>query len=352
MGKMPSQKDLFEVSGPTYLTYVNWNCPHHRRSVMASLVQGVYVLERDRQWNRQGPDARAPAWWKFFHFELRQTLVDATDYSIFGAVYSFQPPCNLRDPAAAASAPHYVVAFRGTMTKKASASRDLKLNLQLARTGGLEHTSRFSIAMQTIRDVVATAGHGRVWLGGHSMGSAISILGGKAMARAGVVLPTFLFNAPFLSAPVESIPHKKVKQGIRIAKSFVTAGVATVLHKGGGSGDEAFAALARWVPDVLVNPADPISAEYVGYFEHRKKKEDIGAGAVGRLATRHSVRDLLLGIGKPGGCEPLHLFPSAVLTVNRGPSPDFKTAHGIHQWWKPDLTLQCNAYSYAWSAEH
>ncbi|KAI5000130.1 GDSL esterase/lipase At4g10955-like [Hordeum vulgare subsp. vulgare] len=349
MGKVASQKDLFEVSGPTYLTYVNWNCQHHQRAVMASLVQGVYVLERDRQWNRQGPDARAPAWWNFFHFELRQALVDAADSSIFGAVYAFQPPYHLLDPAAAAGAPHYVVAFRGTVTKKASASRDLELDLLLVRSG-LEHTSRFRIAMQTIHDVVVAAGteHGRVWLAGHSLGSAISTLGGKAMARAGVALTTFLFNAPFLSAPVERIPHKKVKQGIRIAKSFVTAGVATVLHKSGGaSGEDAFAALARWVPNVLVNPADPISAEYVGYFDHRKKMEDIGAGAVGRLATRHSVKDLLLGIGKPGGCEPLHLFPSAVLTVNRTPSPDFKSAHGIHQWWRPDLALECRAYFYA-----
>ncbi|KAM0874063.1 hypothetical protein ACQ4PT_037683 [Festuca glaucescens] len=325
------------------------NCPHHRRSVMASLVQGAYVLERDRQRNRQGPDALAPAWWKFFHFALRQELVDDADSSIFGAVYAFQPPYNILDPAAAASAPHYVVAFRGTITKKASASRDLELDLLLARSGGLERSTRFLVAMQTIRDVVSAAGHGRVWLAGHSLGSAISTLGGKIMARAGVLLPAFLFNPPFLSAPVERIPHKKVKHGIRIAKSFVTAGVATVLNKGGG--DEAFAALARWVPNVLVNPADHISAEYVGYFDHRKKMEDIGAGAVGRLATRHSVTHLLLGIGKPGDCEPLHLFPSAVLTVNRGPSPNFKTAHGIHQWWKPDLALQCSSYSYAWSAD-
>ncbi|KAF9598443.1 hypothetical protein IFM89_027876 [Coptis chinensis] len=32
---------------------------YHRRSLAASLVQGVYVLERDRQENRQGPHALA-----------------------------------------------------------------------------------------------------------------------------------------------------------------------------------------------------------------------------------------------------------------------------------------------------
>jgi hypothetical protein len=32
--------------------------------------------------------------------------------------------------------------------------------------------------------------------------------------------------------------------------------------------------------------------------------------------------------------------------VNRGPSLDFKTAHGIHQWWRPDLSLECTAHYY------
>ncbi|CAL4947736.1 unnamed protein product [Urochloa decumbens] len=355
---MPSLNDLFDASGPTYLTNVNWNCPHHRRSVMASLVQGVYVLERDRQWNRQGPDARAPAWWRFFHIDLHQVLVDAADGSVFGAVYAFRPPLHLLDPAAAAAAPHFVVAFRGTITKKGSAKRDLELDLQLVRNG-LEGKSRFRAAMQAVHDTLAAAAgqHRRVWLAGHSLGSAIATLAGKTLARSagGVLLPAFLFNAPFVSAPVERIGDLRVRQGVRIASSFVTAAVAAVLQqRGGGSaaGEAAFAALAAWVPDLFVNPADPISAEYVGYFDHRRKMEAIGAGAVGRLATRNSVKDLLLGIGKKGGggggggCEPLHLFPSAVLTVNRGPSPDFKTAHGIHQWWRPDLPLECTAHYY------
>ncbi|CAO1945795.1 unnamed protein product [Urochloa humidicola] len=345
---MPSLKDLFDASGPTYLTYVNWNCLHHRRSVMASLVQGVYVLERDRQWNRQGPDARAPAWWRFFHFDLRQALVDAADGSIFGAVYAFQPPLHLLVDPAAAAAPYFVVAFRGTLTKKRSAKRDLELDIQFIRNG-LEGKSRFRAAMQAVHDTLAAAAgqHHRVWLAGHSLGSAIATLAGKTLARAaggGVLLPAFLFSAPFVSAPVERIGDRRVRQGVRIASSFVTAGVAAVLQRGGAVHDAAFAALATWVPEVFVNPADPISAEYVGYFDHRRKMEAIGAGAVGRLATRNSVKDLLLGIGK--GHEPLHLFPSAVLTVNRGPSPDFKTAHGVHQWWRPDLPLECTAHYY------
>lgn len=319
---------------------------------MASLVQGVYVLERDRQWNRHGPDARAPPWWRSFHFELRHALVDAADNSVFSAVYAFHPPPTLHLQLDLAAAPHYVVAFRGTVTKKESRKRDLQLNLQLVRNG-LEATSRFRTGMQAVRDAVAATWQrpDRAWLAGHSLGSAIATLAAKALVReGGPALPAFLFNAPFVSAPVERIGDARVRHGVRVANSFVTAGVAAVLHKATRKEDatcSSFAALARWVPHVFVNPADPISAEYVGYFDHRRKMEAIGAGAVGRLATRHSVKDLLLGIGR-GGCEPLHLFPSAVLTVNRGSgTTDFKAAHGIHQWWRNDLCLDCTAHCYS-----
>ncbi|KAF9594123.1 hypothetical protein IFM89_027900 [Coptis chinensis] len=50
---------------PINLRYVisevhrRWENAHHRRFVAASLVQGVYVLERDRLENRQGPHALA-----------------------------------------------------------------------------------------------------------------------------------------------------------------------------------------------------------------------------------------------------------------------------------------------------
>ncbi|MFS7981672.1 hypothetical protein Hanom_Chr10g00953741 [Helianthus anomalus] len=39
---------------------------------LTCLVQGVYILERDRQENRQASEALAPPWWKwnFFQFDL------------------------------------------------------------------------------------------------------------------------------------------------------------------------------------------------------------------------------------------------------------------------------------------
>lgn len=311
------------------------------------MVQGVYILERDRHENRQGSEALAPPWWKFFHFNLHRHLTDDADSSIFGAIYKFQPP-----PSASHNSPneslHYVIAFRGTSKKGDSLSRDLQLDLHFVRNG-LHRTSRFEIAIQAVRNTVAAAGNSPVWLAGHSLGSAMAMLAGKHMAKAGIFLEAFLFNPPFVSAPIEKIKHKKVKHGIRIASSFVTAGLAAaakVKHQKNRLKEEPFVALRDWVPCLFVNPCDHICSEYVGYFEHRKKMEEIGAGGIERLATQHSIGGLVMSmIGKESD-EPLHLIPSANMTVNLTPSREFKKDHGIHQWWRCDLNLQSKIYKY------
>ncbi|KAF3328417.1 GDSL esterase/lipase [Carex littledalei] len=347
MAKMPSQRDIFEVSGPTYLTSVNWNCPNNQRSVAASLVQGVYVLERDRQQNRYGPEARAPAWYQHFHFTPIQILVDDADSSIFGVVYQFIPPVPLPDSNPdhySLNAPTYVIAFRGTIAKKQTLSRDLGLDLHILKNG-LENTTRFKAGYEALNYLVYTYGHQRIWLAGHSLGSAIAILMAKTMAKLTVYIKSFLFNPPFLSAPIERISHAKVKSGIRIANSYVTAGVASVLKKHSKRSNDCFDMLALWVPQLYVNHADNICCEYIGYFEHRKKMEEIGAKGVGRMATKNTVRDLVMNVfGNES--EPLHLFPSAVLNINWCNSPDFKTAHGIHQWWRQELNLNSRDYQY------
>ena len=74
--------------------------------------------------------------------------------------------------------------------------------------------------------------------------------------------------------------------------------------------------------------------------------EEIGAGNIEKLATQTSLNCLLMGVLGKESDEPLHLIPSASLTVNHTPSKDFKEAHGIHQWWKPDLRLESKLYRY------
>ncbi|KAL5726985.1 hypothetical protein ACHQM5_000225 [Ranunculus cassubicifolius] len=337
-----SRRDIFDLSGPLHLTIVDWESSHHRRSVAASLVQGVYVLERDRQKNRVGPAALASPWWEFFHFQLLRQLIDSTDSSIFGAVYEFKPQ------PSGSTAPRYVIAFRGTIPKGDSVSEDLRLDLHFLRNG-LHRTSRFETAMQAVRNVVAAYGHSNVWVAGHSLGAAVGMLAGKTMGQAGIFLESFFFNPPFFSAPIERIKDKKIKHGIRIASSLLTAGVAVAMQSRQSTrrqrSDDPFVTLAGWAPNLFVHPDDHICAEYCGYFEHRKKMEEIGAGGIERLATQHSVAGLFLNaIGKES--EPVHLLPSACLTTNLSPAADFRQAHGIHQWWRPDLHLQTKLYQY------
>ncbi|KAH7657857.1 alpha/beta-Hydrolases protein [Dioscorea alata] len=341
---MVSERDIFDISGPLHLSSVNWKCPQHRRSVAASLVQSCYVLERDRQQNCLASEALAPAWWKFFHFELIRTLIDDADFSIFGAIFKFNPPISMQN-STMSDAPKFVIAFRGTITKKDSLARDITLDLHFIRNG-LHKTSRSDIAMQAVRNVVSAVGNVNIWLAGHSLGSAMATFAGRNMAKTGHLLETFLFNPPFFSAPIERIKDKKVKQGLRIANSFFTAGLAIALKgRHEKSSEDSFTILSAWVPSLFVNPDDHICSEYIGYFDHRAKMEEIGVGSIERLATQNSIGDLFLSaFGKES--EPLHLLPSANLTINMSPSPDFKTAHGIHQWWTPDANLQTKEYRY------
>ncbi|KAK4435486.1 GDSL esterase/lipase [Sesamum alatum] len=355
---MSDTEDTFDLSGPVHLTTVDWTNPDDQRSVAASLVKGVYVLHQDRKEGREGCRALAPRWWEFFHFQLCEQLIDKDDFSVFGAI--FQLTSGPSDSNRSADqAPSYTIAFRGTIPKSDTFLRDLKLNIRIIRNR-LHPASRVETALQAVRDVVATHGSSNVWLAGHSQGAATGMLAGKTMAKTGVFLETFLFNPPFVSHVIKRIKVKKVRHGIRLTRSVITAGLLKMrkYHESNWSGP-----LSAWWPRLFVNAADWICAEYIGYFEHREWMEKIGAGGIERLAAQHSVGGLVLDaiastMGKPSE-EPVHLIPSASLTVNRSPAlhrrethgikrwwKDRIEAHGIRQWWRPDLLLESNIYTY------
>ncbi|KAI3713522.1 hypothetical protein L1987_72100 [Smallanthus sonchifolius] len=347
---MASERDIFELTGPLHLTTVDWTDVDHRRSVAACLVQGVYIMQRDRQENRQGPNALAPPWWKFFNFDLHSQLIDDADSSIFGAIYKFKPKLDSSPDytLSTTATPSHIIAFRGTVTKGDAFSRDLQLDLHFVRNI-LHQSSRFETAIQAVRNLVAS-GSQNIWLTGHSLGSAMAMLAGKNMGKNGVFLESHLFNPPFVSPPIENIKNKTVKHGIRIAGSFVTAGLAAAVkmkknhQQRNNAANNSFINLASWVPCLYVNPCDHICSEYIGYFQHRRKMEGIGAGGVERLAAQHSIAGLFMdAIGKESH-EPLHLLPSANLTLNLSPSRDLKEAHGIHQWWRCDQQLESRTY--------
>lgn len=313
-------------------------------------MQSVYILERDRQQNRQGPNALAPPWWEFFQFHLIQVLVDNEDQSYFGAIFKYKFPNSYLHNKTIddiqnqnQNPPKYVIAFRGTIAKKGNRSQDFKLDLRLIRDN-LHNCSRFHIGLQVVQNIIQNHEVSDIWLAGHSLGSSIALLIGRNMIKTGIHLETYLFNPPFTSLPIERVlKNEKLKHGIRIAHSMLTAGLSSALnshkpkptHK-----SDSFTLLCSWVPYLFVNPSDPICAEYVGYFEHREKMIAIGKGEIERIATQNSIRSIIGNATGKHQSEPSHLLPTAFVAINLSPSPDFKRAHGIHQWWKPDL--QCN----------
>lgn len=322
----------------------NRNNSHHRKSVAASLVHGVYCLESDRRHNRQGPQVLAPPWWQFFNFNLVQVLVDNQDGSFFGAVYEL---VNSDDAACGHKPPRYVIAFRGTINK-GNKEQDHRLNLQLI-INNLENSPRFQMGLESAGRAVQHAGAGNVWVAGHALGSSIALLVGKQMVKSGFHLETYLYNPPFASPHIERIKNEKLKLGLRFANSVLTAGIAAAVSpKGKDKESDPFKVLSSWVPYLFVNSSDPICSEYVGYFKHREDMESMGPTArkIGRLATKHSIRDILAVARGKTDSEAVHIIPSAYLTVNAAPSLNFREAHAIHQWWAQHLQLDYKFYQY------
>ncbi|XP_074284550.1 GDSL esterase/lipase At4g10955-like [Silene latifolia] len=333
--KAPSEREIFGVCGPIHLNIVDWRVPDQRRSIAASLVQGVYVLERDRQNKRTNYEALAPIWWDFFHFQCIQILVDKVDSSTFGAIFQYKPynPNQYYNIPPQCLPPKYVIAFRGTLIKPGSRKRDIMLDMQLA-LNGLTRNTRYQTSLQTVQDLIARVGPQNVWLAGHSLGAAIALQIGKTVARTGLYIESYLFNPPYSSAPIEKLTDPILKNGFRVAGSILTAGLSVALKGTSSQHNDPFTILRPWIPYLFVNENDPISCEYIGYFEHREKMEAWGVGGIERIAAKDTLVSLVSGVcGRDG--EALHLIPSAFVVKNLHPLKDeVKLAHGIHQWWE------------------
>ncbi|WJX60209.1 hypothetical protein P8452_45442 [Trifolium repens] len=126
--------------------------------------------------------------------------------------------------------------------------------------------------------VASVGGNGsNIWLAGHSLGSCIALHAGKTMAKSDILIESFLFNSPFPSAPIEQIiKSEKAKHGIHFFNSVLTAGLDIAMNSDKkSSSNDPFAALSAWIPCLFVNPSDYIYSEYMEYFEHRIKMEEI-----------------------------------------------------------------------------
>ncbi|CAD5332538.1 unnamed protein product [Arabidopsis thaliana] len=341
--KASKDTDTFNIFGPFHLTSIDWNNQYHRTSVASSLVNGVYTLEGDRLEEREGSEALAKPWWEFFHFTLLETLID-DDSSIYGAIFEYQL-YHLYQNTPHVKVPRYVIAFRGTVLKGKTWKFDLKLDLKCI-FNTLHQGGRSMYAINVIRRMVDKHNHSAIWLAGHSLGAALVLLAGKTMRISGFLLESYIFNPPISSIPLEQLPGGDIIKGLfQITKSVVKATVAMALTDLQVPKDDP--KTASWIPYLYVNPADPICAGYIDYFRHKTFMSEIGASHIERIGARKSVRSLLVGRrGKLSpsdlSSEPLHLLPSADMTVNKNKPTKSTTAHGLHQWWERDSTLREN----------
>ncbi|XP_021843015.1 GDSL esterase/lipase At4g10955 [Spinacia oleracea] len=340
----PVEKENFDICGPHHLTSIDWRLAEHRRSVAASMVQGVFVLERDRQEKRTNHDALAPIWWNFFHFQCSHILVDQLDSSIFGIIFQYKPHTKPNG-----TPPMYVIAFRGTIVRPETRKRDLHLDIKLA-INRLTRDSRYQAAFQAIEGIIAQVGPNNVWLTGHSLGAAIALQAGKDLARMGYCIETYLFNPPYISAPIEKLNDPALRNGARIARSVLNAGLSLAINGTKSNNvreqNDPFTILCSWTPYLFLNPKDPICCEYIGYFEHREKMEGWGVGRIERIATKNSIVSLISGaLGRE--VEALHLIPSAFVTKNVVvKEQDLMAAHGLLQWWEPHPYWHSKAYQF------
>ncbi|KAM0025057.1 hypothetical protein Hdeb2414_s0021g00570251 [Helianthus debilis subsp. tardiflorus] len=92
------------------------------------MVQGVYILEQDRQENLQASKALAPPWWNFFQFDLHSQLTDDAVSCIFGAIYKSKHPPSQHTTS-------YIIAFCCMLIKGNAFSYDLELDIHIIKTG-------------------------------------------------------------------------------------------------------------------------------------------------------------------------------------------------------------------------
>ncbi|XP_031379751.1 GDSL esterase/lipase At4g10955-like [Punica granatum] len=344
---MAPGNDDFSAAGPFHIHSLCWCDPYQKRAVMASLVKGVSVMEKDRVKGRRGHLALAPLWWKFFGFELESEIKDDAGSMIIGAIYKFKSTdCGgtVSSLQVQNGPPSYVFAFRGTIR---TTMRDWKDNFKCL-CHHLHNSYRFKVAKEKVWELVSTLGPSRICLAGYSLGSACSMLIGKEMARSGFILETYLFNSPFISIPIEYWISPKVSRAVDTVSSITKFGVAHVVKSLHGRPvlDSSFMALSKWVPHILVSPYDPICSGYIKYFERRNFMKSKGLGKLENIATQNSYKSLVSDALKLGwDFEPVDILPSADLIINTDKKEGIVDAHKLKHWWHPQTRCQSSSHS-------
>lgn len=80
----------------------------------------------------------------------------------------------------------------------------------------------------------------------------------------------------------------------------------------------------------------------------------IGLSEIERIANENPLRSLFVGTSSSSPSPsyfsdgPLHLLPSAYMTVNMSESNNIRRAHGLRQWWA--ISFNCKYVLYQFSS--
>ncbi|KAG2312467.1 hypothetical protein Bca4012_027016 [Brassica carinata] len=346
----------FHVSGPRNVASPNWRDlissswkdPNYKRTVMACFIQAAYLLELDRQENRNAQNALAPKWWIPFKYKLSQTLIDERDGSIFGAVLEWDRAAAMSDLVLIrpSGAPKAVLALRGTILKSLTMRRDIQDDLRFLAWESLKGSVRFSIALEALQSVAKRYGSSNVCIVGHSLGAGFALQIGKALAKEGLFVDAHLFNPPSVSLAM-SLRNIGEKAGFawrRLMSMLPQKNEPLILNgneaemaapsTGGGSGfrnwvpsfygqnQKSSVDLRKWVPHLYVNDSDYICCHYTdqgGVNEKREVNNSPGVSTIPQAAAK-------------------------LFVMSKG-KQKFLEAHGLEQWWSDNLELQSAIHS-------
>nr|GLL47237.1 GDSL esterase/lipase At4g10955-like [Ipomoea trifida] len=319
----------FHVSGPRNVSSPNWRDlinsswkdANYKRTVIACFIQAIYLLELDRQENRNEENELAPKWWIPFKYRLVETLIDERDGSIFGAILEWDRAAALADLVfiRPSGAPRAVLALRGTLLKGPTMRRDIEDDLRFLAWESLKGSVRFSCAMQALKSLVGKFGSNNVCIAGHSLGAGFALQVGKSLAKEGIYVEAHLFNPPSVSLAM-SLRNIGEKAGFvwKRFKSMLPSG-----SEGQTSSEETatkpfqFGSLKQWVPHLYINNSDYICCSYTDPDEAQNKNQ----------ADKENT--------KPSNGQ-----VAAKLFLSSKGKQKFLEAHGIEQWWSDNLELQ------------
>lgn len=317
---------------------------------MACFIQAAYLLELDRQENRNEQNALAPKWWIPFKYKLSQTLIDERDGSIFGAVLEWDRAAAMADLVVIrpSGAPKAVLALRGTILKSLTMRRDIEDDLRFLAWESLKGSVRFNVALEALQSVATRYGSSNVCVVGHSLGAGFALQVGKALAKEGLFVDAHLFNPPSISVAM-SLRNIGEKAGVawkrlmsmlppkneplipnsnegQVSPGNVSSGFRNWVPSFYGSNQKSTVDLRKWVPHLYVNDSDYICCHYTdqdGVTEKREMNNKENNSPVVSANSQAAAKLFVMSKGKQ----------------------KFHEAHGLEQWWSDNLELQSAIHS-------